>query len=93
MPGRGSRELAEGQSHHLESLPTPSASEATKPKLLLLGQETDEGMFSPKNSGSFVSSGARDSGGPQPGYSRREDIGKLCKRDLGPPTSPLPPAL
>ena len=61
MPGRGSRELAEGQSHHLESLPTPSASEATKPKLLLLGQETDEGMFSPKNSGSFVSSGAGDS--------------------------------
>ena len=28
MPGRGSRQLAEGQSHHLESLPTPSASEA-----------------------------------------------------------------
>ena len=93
MPGRGSRQLAEGQRHHLESVPTPSASETMKPKLLLLGLGTDKGMFSQKNSGSFMSSGAGDSGGLQPGYCRREDIGKLCKRDLGPSTPPLPAAL
>ena len=88
-----SRGDAEGQRHHLESVPTPSASETTKPKLLLLGLGTDKGMFSQKNSGSFMSAGAGDSGGLQPGYCRHEDIGKLCKRDLGPSTPPLPAAL